>query len=131
MAYLTRDAILSAVDIPQEDVAVPEWGGSVLVRGLTGRQRDAFEAGMIRGQGKNQQLVLENMRAKLSALTIVDEQGSRLFSEVDVKALSEKSAAALDRVFAVAMRLSGLTQRDVEELTKNSENGQSDGSTSD
>jgi hypothetical protein len=131
MAYLTRDAILSAVDIPQEDVAVPEWGGSVLVRGLTGRQRDSFEAGMVRGQGRNQTLVLENMRAKLCALTIVDEQGDRLFSEADVKALSEKSAAALDRVFAVAMRLSGLTQRDVEELTKNSENGQSDGSTSD
>jgi len=34
----------------------------------------------------------------------------------DVKALGEKSAAALERVFDVARKLSGLSEDDVEEL---------------
>lgn len=131
MAYLTRDAILEAVDIPHETVSVPEWGGEVIVRGLTGAQRDRFESSMIRGEGRNQRVVLDNMRARLCALTIVDENGKRLFSDSDVKALGQKSAVALNRVFAVAMRLSGLTPEDVAELSKNSVDGQSEDSTSD
>ena len=51
--YLTRDAILQATDLTFEDVAVPEWGGVVRVRGLTGTERDAFEASVVGRQGSN------------------------------------------------------------------------------
>lgn len=131
MGYLTKADILAVSDIPQETVPVPEWGGEVLVRGLTGKQRDDFEASLMRGQGRKQHMVLDNVRAKLCVLTIVDENGNRLFTDGDLRALSEKSAAALDRVCAVSMRLSGLTQEDVEELEKNFESGPSDDSLSD
>jgi hypothetical protein len=47
-----------------------------------------------------------------------------------VEALGKKSAAALNRVFEVAQRLSGITDDDVEELAKNSVGGPSDGSIS-
>ena len=47
MTYLSRDAILQREDIKTEDVEVPEWGGTVRVRGMTGVQRDAFEASLI------------------------------------------------------------------------------------
>ena len=47
MTYLTRDAILEAEDIETEEVAVPEWGGNVLVRGLSGTQRDIWEQGLV------------------------------------------------------------------------------------
>ncbi len=57
--------------------------------------------------------------ARLVAASIVDEDDKRVFSQSDVKALGEKSAAALDRVMAVAMRLSGLTEEDAEELEGN------------
>jgi len=74
---------------------------------------------------------LANVRARLCAISIVDETGKRMFSDEDVRALGRKSAAALDRVFAAAQRLSGLTDEDVEELAKNSDGGQSDDSGSD
>ena len=48
---LTRDQILAVSDIQTEEVHVPEWGGTVLVRGLTGAERDEFEAGMATPQG--------------------------------------------------------------------------------
>jgi hypothetical protein len=127
---LGRDAILQAPDITTEDVAVPEWGGTVRVKGLNASERDAFEASSVTGKGKNQTLNLSNLRARLAALTIVNEDGETVFSPSDVKALGQKSAAPIDRIFEVASRLSGISESDVEDLTGNSEPGQSDGSSS-
>ena len=117
---LKRDAILSAVDIVTEEVPVPEWGGSVLVRARNGAERDAYEGSMITGRGKDAELNLRDVRAKLVVASAVDETGARLFTDADIAALSRKSAAALDRVFAVAQKLSGISKDDVEALAKNS-----------
>ncbi len=126
--YLTKDQILQAQDIMFEDVPVPEWGGTVRVVTLTGNERDAIEASMIVGKGKNKDVSLANLRAKVVARSIVDEEGKRIFEDEDIAALGRKSAAALNRVYEVAQRLSGITQEDVDELTKNSEAAQSEGS---
>ena len=128
--FLTKEQILSAQDFKTEEVEVPEWDGKVRVKSLTAKERDRFEAGMIEGRGKDRKTNLENLRARLVAKTVVDEQGNLLFSEKDVDALGEKNAAAIDTVFAVAQRLSKLRPEDVEELTKNSDQGQSDDSNS-
>ena len=116
---LTREAILQADDLPRELVEVPEWGGALYVRALTGAERDAFEQSIVETRGKNTRMNLRNIRARLVALTVVDEDGNRLFSDDDVEALGRKSAAALNRVFEVAQRLSGLRPEDVEELAGN------------
>ena len=118
MPFLTRDAILSADDLPKELVPVPEWGGDVFVRALTGAERDRFEGSMIEQRGKSQHVNMANIRAKLASMTLCDESGSRIFSDADVKSLAGKSAAALNRVFEVARKLSGLAETDVEELTE-------------
>lgn len=116
---LTRDQILQAQDLPFEDVEVPEWGGTVRVRALTGAERDAFEASIVERKGSRTEFNPVNMRAKLVAMTVVDENGNRIFSNSDVEVLGKKSAAALDKVFQVAQRLSGLRPEDLEEMTKN------------
>ena len=118
MTLLNRESILQADDLPKELVDVPEWGGSVYVRSLTGAERDRFESSMIKQRGKNQQMNLDNIRAKLAVLTVCDEEGKRIFSSADIDELSKKSAAALDRIFAVARRLSGLGEDDVKELAE-------------
>ena len=117
---LVKGAILCANDLQTEDVEVPEWGGAVRVRSFTGRERDAFEASMVRGEGKDRKVDLTNMRARLVGLTVIDEGGQRLFTDEEVDLLGAKSGAALDRVFAIAQKLNGLSGADVEELTKNS-----------
>lgn len=120
---LNREAILQSSDLKTETVSVPEWGGEVLVKGMSGTERDAFEAGNILRKDKNGKPGFElnavNIRARLCSLCIVDETGKRLFTDTDVEALGRKNAAALHRVFEVAQRLSGLTKADVEELEKN------------
>lgn len=119
MGFLTREAILQADDLPREMIEVPEWGGSVYVRALSGAERDAYEAACLEKRGKSYETNLQNLRAKLCALTVCAEDGKRLFTEADIDALGGKSAAALDRLFAAAKRLSGLGAEDVEELAKN------------
>lgn len=135
---LTREEILGANDLPTEDVDVPEWGGTVRIKTLTGQERDAFEASVIimkqikdgRRTRTETQPDLKNLRAKLVAQSIVGPDGQLLFTDADVLALGQKSAAALDRVYEASSRLSRITDADLEDLEKNSGNGQSESSTS-
>lgn len=133
---LTASDILTAADMPPpERVEVPEWGGAVFVRTLTAGERDRVEKAMLdarppepKSKGKDKDKADEprpapippNFRGLLVSLTACDEQGTRLFTDADVEKLSKKSAAAMSRVFDVAMRLSGFTDADVEDLQKNS-----------
>ena len=118
---LGRDQILSAEDLEYEIVDVPEWGGKVRVRALTGSERDQFEASLVKEAGKIRKIDTANIRAKLVSLSIVDGEGNRLFGESDIALLGQKSAAALDRVFESAQKLSKISKEDVEELEGNSE----------
>lgn len=127
---LGREAILAATSLKTEDVEVPEWGGTVRVRELTGTELDAYQASMRQQKGKNYVLNEANIRAKLVVRSVVGDEGERLFSDQDAAALGKLSAAALDRVFEVAARLSRISDEDVEEMAKNSEADQSEGSTS-
>lgn len=122
MAFLSRDQILGCNELQTEEVNVPEWGGSVLVRAMTGLERDRFESSIMNTQGgKSPTLKYENIRAKLAQKTIVDPVDMRtpMFTEGDIDALGKLSAVALDRVFTAAQRLSGLTSEDVDEMAKN------------
>lgn len=124
--------ILAADDIAFETVPVPEWRLAVVVRGMTGSERDAFEQSIVRGHGKERELKLDNARARFVAKCIVHPDTHKaLFTLAQVDALGRKSSAALQRVYEVAMRLSGLTDDDLKDLEKNSESDQSDDSTSD
>jgi hypothetical protein len=132
VSLLSRDAILGAEDRKTEDVPVPEWGGEVRVRSLSGAERDAYEAHIVQVKADGSRtLNVKNVRAKLVSLSVVDEDGGRLFSDDDAEALGEKSAAALDRVFDAARRLSGLSEDDIEELAEGFGDAPSGGSTSD
>ena len=112
---LSRDTILAKNDVKVEEVKVPEWGGSVLVRGMSGDQREAFEKAQTRevpagnrqarrsGQ-TNTEVVREYLRARIVAWCVVDSEGSLVFHDSDIPALNAKSGAALERVVEVAMR---------------------------
>jgi len=111
-----RGTILNAVDIQEELVEVPEWGVTVLVRGMTGKQRSRFlraatnEAGEVSFDRFYPELVI--------ATTYDPDSRTVLFGPADRDALNEKSATALERLANVATRLSGLSSREVEDAKK-------------
>lgn len=129
MALLSADQIINADDRAHEDVAVPEWGGEVRVIGLSGTDRDAYEAAMVDAKGKPATQRLQNFRSKLVAKCLVDETGARLFTDDKVKALGAKNGAVIDRLFDTARRLSGMSQDAVDEGKDDSETAPNGAST--
>lgn len=122
MTLLTKAAILTAKDLQTEVVEVPEWGGAVTVRTMTGTDRDAYQVSLLQIDEKTGKRTsdLANMTAKLLALTVVDDAGNPMFALNEIAAIGAKSAAALDRIFSVAQRLNGLGAKEVEAAAKNS-----------
>jgi hypothetical protein len=121
---LSKSDILECKDIDTEVVKVPEWNGEVTVTGLTLAEKDKWTTAVMDDGKAN----MEGATAKLCIMCMRDENGKHLFSFSDVTALQKKSASALDRVFQVAQRLSGIGQEEIEETVKNSEKTQAQGS---
>lgn len=121
MKILTRQDIVAAQDIETETVDVPEWDGAVIVRMMSGADRDRFEQSLttVRADGRRE-ANLTNMRSKLVAMCLIDEEGRALFGPDEIDDLAKKSAAAIERVFIVAQRLNGLAPDDIGEARKNS-----------
>ncbi len=117
---IKRDDIVKTRELKTERVFVPEWDGEVIVRELSARERDDFEASLVETTKKGKTVVnTSNMRARLVVACVVDESGQPIFYPTDVELLGAQSAAAVDRVFEVARRLSGMTAEDIEDLEKN------------
>lgn len=116
MKTLTREMILNCEDIKTVEVLVPEWGGSVTIKMMSGKERDEFESSITKGGA----VTVANIRAKLAAKTIIDPATKQLmFTEGDIEALGAKSASALDKIATASARLSKMSAEDLEELTKN------------
>lgn len=119
--YLTKEEFLKKRPVRFEDVEIPEWEAKVRVKELTAQARDKWEQSNLEDKGKGQmKLRLQNARARLVALSVIDaESGELLFSDEDVLAIGAQSAAVIDRIYDVAARLSGITDNDLDEITKN------------
>jgi hypothetical protein len=128
MPALTSDQILSASDLTNTKVDVPEWGEGAYVhlRVLTAKERDNFESWCSKCRKRED---FTGIRAKLLSLTLCDEHSKRLFTDAQMDALGAKSGIILDRLFDAAREVNAMTDEAVKELAKNSESGQSDDST--
>jgi hypothetical protein len=116
---LGREQILGVEDVKIKRIYVPQWKGYVHLQTLTGAGRDEFEAMTV----TNGTQTTENIRAKLLSRCLVDKDGALLFSQEDVEALGKKSAAAIALLYGEAAMLNFVTEKDVEDLAKNSERG--------
>ena len=114
---LSKADILSASDLKREEVDVPEWGGKVLVTSFSADAKDAIEFKLF---GLNQKSGV-GIRAAYVGLALVDEHGQRLFTDEEIPMLGTKFAGAVDRVFEVVSKLNRISQKDIEELEKNSD----------
>lgn len=120
MSFLDKAALLAAAaqQLPIEKVDVPELGGHIYIRAMSGVERDSWEKSLMVGRGKRRDIDTTNVRARLVARTACDESGKRIFDDGDAVALGGLRVDALTKLFAVAQRLSGVSDDDVEELGK-------------
>lgn len=111
---VTRDQILAATERPTMPALLPGLG-EVKVRGMTGRERDQWERRIVDSKGK---MRMANFRSTLIVACTVDESGNPMFSEADIPALKNLPAATLEPIVNLAMKLSGISEADAEELGK-------------
>lgn len=121
---LSKAAILAAKDVRLSDaIPVPEWGGDVYIKTLSGLERDAFEESY-------QEQKMKAFRVRFLVLTLCDDSGERLFSDGDYDSLGKKSSVVINRLFERAWSHNAFTQEAVDGLGKDSPSAPSESSTS-
>jgi len=107
---LTAKQILALDDLPRREVEIPEWGGSVYVRALTGAERDQLERSLSQSSTIS--------RAAIVVMCCVDGDGNPLFSQSDVAALTNKNGQALERIVSAALAFNALTDEALADVGK-------------
>lgn len=121
---LNKAKILAAEDTKVSDpIPVPEWGGDVFCKTLSGTERDAFEEAYAENK-------MKSFRARFLVLTLCDGKGERMFADSDSAELSKKSSIVLNRLFEAAWKFNAFTSEAVETLGEGSPEGQKGDSTS-
>ena len=115
---LTKETILGADDLSRKRVEVPEWGGDVYVRTMSGVERDAFENDATARRAA-ERYDTDGLMALLVVQTVCDEDGKSLFTKDDIPALNTKSCKVIGRLFTIALKMNDLRQKDIEELAGN------------
>ncbi|CAB4121376.1 MULTISPECIES: hypothetical protein [Polynucleobacter] len=121
--FLSKQDILAANDLKRVEVDVPEWGGKVWVTSFSADAKDAIEFNLMNLSKKSG----VGLRAAYVGLAIVDEHGQRLFTDEELPMLGTKFAGAIDRIFEKVSEINRISQKDLEELEKNSEAVPGDG----
>ena len=103
-----RDTILTADDLGEQIIDVPQWDVKVLIRGFDGIMRSKVQD-LATQKGSE----AAYMNADILILVARDpDTGELIFDKADREALSLKSGAAIELVVLAAIRMSGA---DVEE----------------
>ena len=111
-----RDKIIASDDIASELVEVPEWDVILEVRGMTGGDRSKILENAANNDGG---ISVGTMYVDtVIASTYDPDTNERVFSESDKDALMQKSAAAIDRLATVGMRLSAMDQNAQDDAKK-------------
>lgn len=117
---LDAQAILACDDRKIVPLDVPEWGGRVYLRTMSGTQRDQYDAHQIDDGDRDIETRYRNVRSRLCVRCLCTAGGELLFTEDQAIDLGRKSAAALDRIFEACKKLNRLSDEDVVELVGNS-----------
>lgn len=99
---LSAAQILSAADLKEETVEVPEWGGPVRLVQMNADESTEFTSKMETIEGSRTGMYL------MIIYSARDTEGNRILKEEDLDALKKKSMSVLNRLQLVALRLNGM-----------------------
>jgi hypothetical protein len=142
---LSKDEILSQVLKTQIiDVPMVKEGAQVKIMELPSGRRDYFEASMIvdAQQGKSktvkvetkqgvQEVPVERFRARIVAMSLVDENDKWMFEPGDEDKLAELGCEFINTVADEVVVLNNMSDADIDQIKKDSEQIQDTGSNSD
>lgn len=112
---LSKEQILAANDRSTKEIDVPEWGDTVLLRVMSGTERESFE----REWQSTDDKLLPQYKLRMLRRCMCDATGAPLFTDAELAPLGEKSALVIERLFRECMRLNGFESTTVEDAAKN------------
>ena len=127
MKKLTKKDFLKERELKTEIVPIPEWNGEIIVREMTGTERDEFDEFVLNSQAEGK---VKALRSVVVSICCVDEEGKRMFTNLDVPDLQKISSKITMKISDVALKLSGMAADDVEDREKNLKAGRAKGSSS-
>ena len=113
MAHLTLDQIKNADDVKTAVVEIPEWGGEVTVKGMTGRLRSNLE------QKISSNAPHGDIKMMIVTSCTLNPDGTPMFKSDDRKWLIEKAADPIEKIFEGVCKLSGIHDKAVDEAEGN------------
>ena len=131
---LTRESLFKGDTLQIEKVELSN--GYVYVREMKAHEKDVWEQSILKqtrqpNGTKTLETTLEDFRAKLAVVTVCNEKGELLFKQEDYKALSNAlSASNMEKIVNVAQQLNAISQKERDEIVKNSETEQESNSSS-
>lgn len=128
MSTLTRETILAARKLPSLTVNVPEWGGDICIKKMTGVERDAFEALCVARRNAPGGMNGKEIKAMLLVAVLTDADSKLLFSQADVPALNQLEGDVIDRLARQAMTYNGMTEDENKKEKDSFTNARSDAS---
>lgn len=112
---LSKEQIFACKDVDTKEVDMkPFWPGSVRIKAMSIGDQIEFERINKKRTDQSDAVVT------LLLFCCVDEAGSRLFSEADLKELNKKSYRAIERLFRECLNFNSLSEKALEEQAKNS-----------
>jgi len=147
MSLLTKEQILQRT-LATVTMNVPPWGkdAQVKIMELPSERMDYFEATMIvdaqagtnktinvvnEKTGLTEEVPVEKFRARMVAMSLVDEDNNWMFSPGDEDKISRLGAQGVNLIADEVLKLNGMTEKDVKEIKKDSEQIQEEDSSSD
>lgn len=107
---LSVDEILAAPDLEEKTVPVPEWGGSVKVKGFTkAKQQELRKQATVGGELDEQ---------RLEMLMFVHGVSEPQFSLDQVEQLRDKAAGPIDRILKEILEVSGMNPEAVKQAER-------------
>ena len=106
-----------------ESVPIPEWDApneppaSVNVRNISATDRDSMEYEV---EVAKREKLNNNIRARLFVRVVCDAEGKRLYKDTDAAEVGTWDGKVLDRVWDAGWRLGRFSDKEKEELEKNS-----------
>jgi hypothetical protein len=112
---LSVEDILTAPDIQEQTVEVPEWGGAVRISSFTKQRQMQLRSQAMTGD----ELDSERMELLMFIEGVIEPK----FSVEHIELLKGKSASAMDRVLQAILALGGLTPEAQAEMEKDFRQG--------
>lgn len=116
MSSKLRDKIANIKDIKEEKLHIPEWDVELLIKSLSGAERNKI---MNTAMNKDGKVDLDRFYPDIVIASCFDpETNEQVFEPADRDMLLSKSGAALERIAQKAIKMSGLD--DLDQKEKNS-----------